>query len=447
MVRSDGIEGTLSALFRAGVYITVDEFKGRSIATRGSSVVTVDPDRLRNPNAEFHFRARSGGTRSGGTPILMDLAFIRGCGVNAMLTLAARGGSNWLKSTWETPGAGARFRLLEMSSFGAPPVRWFTQVDPSTKAIDPMFRWSERAMRWGSRLASVPLPPPVFAPLSDPTPIAQWIKSVRATGQVPFIFTFPSSAVRLCHAAIEHGLDISGTQFTLSGEPITDARLEVIRNAGATALPRYGSMECGPIGYGCLNPSAADDVHLQHDLHAIIQPGDNPTLPSNAVLITSLHPASPFIMLNVSMGDSASLNQRQCGCEMEQLGFATHMSEVRSFEKLTAGGMTFFDSDVVRVLEEVLPRRFGGKPTHYQLVEESSSTGEPRLRLAIDPSVGPLDDGVVVDTFIESISMNSPVNRMMGAMWKQSGFINVVRETPTATRAGKIQHIHARVIS
>jgi hypothetical protein len=78
----------------------------------------------------------------------------------------------WFKATWETPGAGARFRLLKFSSFGTPPVRWFSQVDPAAPGVDPIFRWSERAMRWGSYLAGVSLPRPFHAPLSSPLPIA-----------------------------------------------------------------------------------------------------------------------------------------------------------------------------------------------------------------------------------------------------------------------------------
>jgi hypothetical protein len=57
------------------------------------------------------------------------------------------------------------------------------------------------------------------------------------------------------------------------------------------------------------------------------------------------------------------------------LGWTTHLRDIRSQEKLTAGGMTFLDTDLIRVLEEVLPARFGGAPTDYQLVEEEAEEG------------------------------------------------------------------------
>ena len=43
LVTDDGVEGALAALFRRGVYLTVDEFKGRRPAIRGSTTVEVGP--------------------------------------------------------------------------------------------------------------------------------------------------------------------------------------------------------------------------------------------------------------------------------------------------------------------------------------------------------------------------------------------------------------------
>jgi hypothetical protein len=91
------------------------------------------------------------------------------------------------------------------------------------------------------------------------------------------------------------------------------------------------------------------------------------------------------------MGDQAIVVQRACGCPLEQLGWVTHLHTIRSYEKLTGGGMTFLDTDVIRVLEEELPARFGGTPTDYQLLEEEADDGQPRLQLLVHPRVGPLN--------------------------------------------------------
>lgn len=227
------------------------------------------------------------------------------------------------------------------------------------------------------------MPRPLHVPLNNPLPIARWMVEVLRAGGTPYLFTFPSSAVRLCQAAYDAGVDLHGARFTLGGEPITEARLATIRRTGAEPAPRYGSIECGPIGYGCLKPEESDDVHLLHDLHALIQSGEDGEtqgFPPNALFISSLHPQAPFIMLNVSMGDQAVITKRTCDCPLERLGWITHLHTVRSYEKLTGGGMTFLDTDIIRVLEEEMPARFGGAPTDYQLLEEEADDGQPRLR-------------------------------------------------------------------
>src|SRR3990172_8887397 len=83
------------------------------------------------------------------------------------------------------------------------------------------------------------------------------------------------------------------------------------------------------------------------------------------------------ILLNISMGDQAVVLRRQCGCPLEQLGWTTHLHTIRSHEMLTCGGISFLDTDVIRVIEEVLPARFGGAPTDYQLLEDEADDGRP----------------------------------------------------------------------
>jgi hypothetical protein len=264
-------------------------------------------------------------------------------------------------------------------------------------------------------------------------------------GQTPCLLTFASSAVQLCQAALEAGLDLRGAHLILGGEPSTSARLAVIRRAGATAQPHYASSECGPIGYGCLAPEAPDDVHLLHDRHALIQAGPDGSstgLPATALLVTSLRPTVPFVFLNVSMGDQARVVRRRCGCPLESLGWTTHLHTIRSYEKLTAGGMTFLDSDVIRILEEFLPARFGGGPADYQLLEDEAHDGRPRVRLRVHPAVGPVDCRAVTESFLSAIGGGSGVERVMGLQWRESTLVEVERRPPMIAPTGKILHLH-----
>ncbi len=445
-VRLEGLENTLAMLFSNGVYLTVDEVKGRRRVERPGLSVEASPAVLRNPLSACHVAASSGGSRSHGTAVLFDMEFIRGCAVDCMLTLNARGGLSWIKATWEVPGGGSRFRLCKYAGFGDPPAAWFSQVAPDAPGLHPLYRWSTRAMRLGSWIAGVPLPAPRHAPLTDAQPIIRWMEQTLRAGKTPHLFTFPSSAVALAQEAATSGVCLEGAQATVSGEPITHARLASIRKAGIHAMPRYGSVECGPIGYGCLSPDHPDDVHLVSDLQALVQvqTGGNHGLPPGALLITSLHPRAPFVFINASMGDQAILETRDCGCPLQAYGWRQHLHTISSFEKLTGGGMTFHGTDVVRVLEEVLPGRFGGAPGNYQLCEEEGDDGAAVLRLLVDPrvAVSNLDD--VADAFLTGLGEKSPVDHLMQTMWRESKLLKVERRQPFATSSGKVLHFHVR---
>jgi len=90
-VRQDGVEGALHSLFRHGVYLTVDEFKGRQPVVRGSTTMAMDPGQLRNPWSAIHAPVRSSGSRGPGNEFSIDLAFVREHAVNMNLVLNARG--------------------------------------------------------------------------------------------------------------------------------------------------------------------------------------------------------------------------------------------------------------------------------------------------------------------------------------------------------------------
>ena len=147
---------------------------------------------------------------------------------------------------------------------------------------------------------------------------------------------------------------------------------------------------------------------------------------------------APLVALNLSLGDQAYLDQRDCGCPYQRTGWTTHLRAIESFEKLKAGGMTFLDVDVVRILEEELPARFGGGPTDYQLLEEDDAGGHPRVVLVVRPEVGPLDPGAVTAWFLERLGRGSGAERIMALTWQQSGILEVVRRAPEITAAGKV---------
>jgi hypothetical protein len=105
--------------------------------------------------------------------------------------------------------------------------------------------------------------------------------------------------------------------------------------------------------------------------------------------------------------------------------------------------VTFEDSEIIPLLEELLPRTFGGGPTDYQLEEEESADGAPCLRLRVRPSVGDVDAEAVAKFFLEEIGKSSEIKRNMAAIWRQTGLLRVVRGEPRRTSSGKILHLVA----
>jgi hypothetical protein len=443
LTRRDGVEASLGTLYRAGVYLTVEEFKGRRPVTRGNATIFVDPDRLRRRQVSPVLTHPSSGSRGRRVPVPLELDAIRHRAIHTGLPLLARGGDRWRTGVWGIPG-GSLGTVLQYAVVGPRPTRWFLQFDSRAHRMPARYRWSAAAARWTALASLAPLPSATAAPIDDPSPVARWMAGELRAGLVPHLDTFASPALSVCEAARSAGLDLAGAQLTLAGEPMTAARLGALHRAGLHAVPRYATVECGPIGYGCLAPDAPDDLHFFDSLHAVIQPRPEAPgpLPPDALLITSLQETGPFAALNLSLGDQADLTPRRCGCPLETIGWRRHMRTVRSFEKLTAGGMTFLDVDVVRILEDLLPARFGGRPAQYQLVETEGQDGRPRMRLLVHPSVGPVDLAAVKATLLEALAGSGPAERMMALQWRLGGLLEVERRPPYATGSGKILHLH-----
>ena len=445
LVERDGVEAAFDALYRAGIYLLTDEFKGRRPLRRGRELFANRPGQLLNPRCRFPVPAGTSGSTGRSLPMPIDLAFVRAYGVNSCLVLGARGGLDWVKAHWSAPGGGTLAKVLEFSSFGAPPARWFLQVDPRAPGLHPRYRWSERLLRWLSGPSGLPLPRPELATRDQPELVLTWLLAVLRSGRQPHLFTFVSSAVGLCRYAEERGFSLEGVHLTLVGEPMTPIRRATLRRSGADALPRYAANEFGTIGYGCLADRDSGDLHLMDDLQALIQTRadgrpDDPT--PGTLLVSSLHPSAPFLLLNASLGDQAELDQRRCGCPLEALGWTSHLRNVRSDEKLTAGGLKYPDRDVIRVLEEVLPDRFGGGPGDYQLIEDELADGSPSLRLLVHPSVGELNPRALTGALLETLGSGSGIERLTALLWDSSGLVRVERRPPVAAASGKVLHIY-----
>jgi hypothetical protein len=154
----------------------------------------------------------------------------------------------------------------------------------------------------------------------------------------------------------------------------------------------------------------------------------------NAFMFSSLLPSASKIMLNVESDDFGEVIERRCGCLWDDLGLRRHLAYVRSFTKLTGEGMTVLGTETIKILEEVLPREFGGASVDYQLLEAEDDQNLTRLFLIISPVVGQIDEQRAATRFREELEKGS--GRI--GLWEGTGTILPVRRYPITTPAGKI---------
>jgi hypothetical protein len=127
---------------------------------------------------------------------------------------------------------------------------------------------------------------------------------------------------------------------------------------------------------------------------------------------------------------------------LEACGFTEHLRHIYSFRKLTGEGVTLVGSEMIRILEEVLPARFGGSPLDYQLLEEEDAAGFTRLSLVVSPKVALADEGAVIQVVLAALGQGSVAADAARSIWQQAATLRVKRMEPIWTARGKLMPLH-----
>jgi hypothetical protein len=434
LVAADGVEGALERLRAAGVYVKFDEFKGLTPAVRGSPRLDFRPTDFDNSVLRPSFAVTSGGTRTRPTRIQIDLDYLAETAPHWALWFES---NDWMARplVFVTPAYPSIVnRQLRCASIGKPYTRWFVTGRGVSVAYDAVSVTVQALARWAS---SVPRPETVGPGELDR--ILDALREMQADGPPPCVMTTPATATRLSLSAVQRKRSLAGVAFLLAGEPYTDVRRQSVEAAGARGYPFYGCSEAAPIGAQCPLPLASDDVHVYTDAFALVtDPIGRDAAAGDPLLLTSLLASGPKVLLNTDIGDVGRLERRRCECLLGGLGYATHLSAIRSSQKLTGDGVTFVSADLWTLLEATLPRRFGGGPGDYQLVEEPDARGVPRYRLLVSPDVGDVDAAAVGRAFLDLLSRLRPAYGVMVNQWRHGGFLTVERAHPSLTARGKV---------
>jgi phenylacetate-coenzyme A ligase PaaK-like adenylate-forming protein len=445
LVATHGLEGALSELYDAGVYVTFEELKGRIPIKRGELEYHVDNSDFDSPNLTESFITQSSGSTGKPSRTKLDLDYMIHNNRHHSLIYHLHGVFNAPLAAWAgfLPILIITNLVLNGTLRGANTHKWFSPTRFATLSPTWYYTLLSYLLAGMVRLHGKPYPFPEVVTMDDPSPIARWIvKTVQEHGSCLLVMTV-SKALRLSIVAQEQGLDLTGAVFTVGGEPSTDIKIKTIEASGAKHVSQYSFTEAGAVGLPCLHKNAVDDMHFMSNHLALIQrPVTIHDQTVDAICITTLMPLSPKMLLNAQTDDFGTVETRDCGCPLHDLGLDRHIHTVRSYRKLTGEGVTLVGTDMQTILEEVFPQKFGGSSLDYQLVEEEDERGFTKLTLYVSPDVSIDNEQALIDTLLDAMKESAPSVQLAQPDYQTGQTIGIRRQKPILTISGKFAPIY-----
>lgn len=442
LVTTEGLDAALQKLEISGLRVTFAEFKGRTPLVRGGRTIEIDDSSFDNPLNFQSVMSQSTGSTGKPTRANLELGQITALAPARMLSQVANGvfGRPTIVYRAGLPSAAAVSNVLTGILVGNPVRRWFSPVSSSDIKAPLRFRIAGTMVPLLTRASGKAFPKMEVVPTHDAVVVARAARRLVDEEGSCLVRCAVSTSLTVAIAATEAGIDLTGVAFMGAAEPPSDAKVKGIRESGATYVTNYAMNEAGMIGAGCPHGLDQTDVHFMRDSLAVVPVSSqsNGADPSSiGFAFTSLLPTAPKILINVDSDDHGILEERRCGCLFDELGFTQHIRQIRSVAKLTGRGVTLVATDIVRVIEEVLPSHFGGTAQDYQLVEEEDSSGRTMLTLLVNPSIPIADERAPAAVLYDALAAGRPGASFSGAILKGGEAVRVRREKPVPNARGK----------
>ena len=442
-VRRDGLEATLESLRKAGVYLTHGEFKGKKPVERSGKTIAVDPGDFANPLLRGTLETSSSGSRSSGTITRRSLEyqFYREAQERVFVDEFDISRRTLVRLSSILPSTGGLRRGLLYPRRGNPVDKWFALGGSFRDSWH--YRMFTKFLVLEARMLGIKAEFPTYLSNNDFSQVARHLARRKSEGADCWFSAGVSLAVRVAAAAAEESLDISGTLFNVHGEALTDSKRAVIEATGAKPYPGYKISELGKIGGPCLQMDKGNCVHVCRDSVALISYRRMAPLTEieiDSLMFTSLLPCAATVLVNVEMDDSGVLGPARCDCSLRAIGFTQQVSDIYSYGKLTGQGMCLVGGDVLDILERILPERFGGTPTDYQLVEHEGNQ-QTEIELRVNPRVGALSEEELKSFFLSEL-VKVYGGSLSRRTWLHTDGIQVVLAEPYMSGNGKVHPLH-----
>jgi hypothetical protein len=385
LVRKDGLDASLAALERGGIAVTFDEFKARTPIVRNGRTLEVQSSAFDNPLGARKVESQTSGSTGTATRVNMNLDHLAATVPARLLAEVANDvhGLPIIVYRAGLPSSAAVSNILQHFVMGNPVRRWFSPIAAGEVGAPLRFRLAGAMIPALSAFAGCVFPKMETLRFEEAIKVADAAaKYVRDEGGC-MVSSPVSTSLTVCLAAAQRGLDLTGVTFMGAAEPASAAKVKGIRAAGAEFV------------------------------------------------------TAPKILINVDVDDFGIVERRQCGCAFGELGLDQHLRQIGSAGKLTGRGITLLGSDVVHLIEEMLPARFGGCAQDYQLVEEEQPDGQSVLTLLISPSLPIADDRAPAVALYEALSRGRPGASYSGTMLKNADAVRVRRDRPVPNSRGK----------
>ena len=444
-IRRDGLEPTLGALAREGVYLSLDEFRCNTEIVRGGRHIPASMKDWDTADGAGPFQNFSSGSSSGrslrtshslqyakygmaGGQVLVD-HFYRDKKTAVIVLLPILPTSMGLGT------------CVGVARLGYTAERWFA-LGGSMRG-NGHYRTMTTALVTRLRLGGAKVPYPTYLQADDFSPVAEFIARRKKEGVQSAMSGMVSSITRVAAVALDRGLDIRGSFALVTGESLTDAKREIIEAAGIEVFPSYGTSEFGGIGTPCSRMNKGNCVHIQKGSVALIsrrlEDDGYSDEAVDSLHITSLLSFAPRILINVEIGDTGVIEKATCDCDYARLGYDMQVRDIAAISKIRGQGYTLRAPLVVRLVEEGLAQRFGGRTGDYQLLEVEGKA-QTEMVLRIHPRAGVESPEQVLEYFLAECRRTYG-GSMTVLQWTESHGVRVEVKEPVLASSGKFRAI------